>query len=154
MGESQTMTWQTAVAALTAERERAETAARLIKRLGGPGDLTAAEIAYGDGRAETAATIAALTVTLEQGQTPEALADLESRVARAVAARETLARRARDLSADTKGPALDLLAQALPSLLSALGALWQRRGDRDAATRATIAARLEAARWPPFADIG
>ena len=51
MGESKPMNWQDAVATLTAERERAVAAAALIKRLGGARELTAAEIAYGDGRA-------------------------------------------------------------------------------------------------------
>ena len=58
MSAAETLSWQEAVATLTAERERAETAVRIVKRLGGPGDLTAAEIAYGDGRAETEAAIA------------------------------------------------------------------------------------------------
>ena len=106
-----------------------------------------------DGRAETEAVIAALTVALEEGKGADDRADLDARIERATAARETLGRRAQDLAAGTRGPALDLLTSALPSLLSALGALWHRRGDRDAATRATIAARLDAARWPPFADI-
>jgi hypothetical protein len=153
MGEPETLSWQSAVAELTAEKERAVTAAGLVKRFGGPGDLTAAEIAYGDGRAETEAVIAALAIALESGSGPDDRADLDARVERATAARETLGRRAQDLAAGTRGPALDLLASALPSLLSAIGALWTRRADRDAATRATIATRLDAARWPPFADI-
>ena len=57
--------WQQQVAALAAERTRAETAAALIRRLGGPGDLAMAEIAYGDGRAEVEAVVAALSVALE-----------------------------------------------------------------------------------------
>ena len=97
--------------------------------------------------------IAALTIALEQGKGADDRADLDARIERATAARETLGRRARDLAAGTRGPALDLLTSALPTLLSAVGALWTRRTDRDAATRATIATRLEAARWPAFADI-
>lgn len=153
MGESEMLSWQGAVAELTAEKERAVTAAAIIKRLGGPGDLTEAEIAYGDGRAETEAVIAALTIALGESKGPDDRADLDARIERAAAARETLGRRARDIAAGGKGPALDLLANALPSLLSAIGALWNRRADRDDATRATIAARLDAARWPAFADI-
>jgi len=153
MSDSNEISWQSAVAELTAEKERAVTAVGIIKRLGGPGDLTAAEIAYGDGRAETEAVIAALTISLEQGKDPDDRADLDARIERATAARETLGRRAQELAAGTRGPALDLLASALPSLLSAVGALWSRHSDRDAATRTTIAARLDAARWPPFADI-
>ena len=65
MSETESLSWQQAVAILTAERELAVTAVAIIKRLGGPGDLTSAEIAYGDGRAEIEAVIAALTVALE-----------------------------------------------------------------------------------------
>ena len=104
--------------------------------------MTAAEIAYGDGRAETEAVIAALTIALEQGTGADDRADLDARIERATAARETLGRRA-----------LDLLASALPTLLSAVGALWTRRTDRDASTRATVAGRLDAARWPAFGEI-
>jgi hypothetical protein len=148
--------WQQQVMALTDERHRAETAAGVIRRLGGPGDLTMAEITYGDGRAEAEAAIAGLSVALEQGKGADDVADLEARIGRAVAAREALARRALDLAAGAgeKSGLIDLLApQALTGLLAAIGALWRRRADRDASTRQTIAARLEAARWPPFADI-
>ncbi len=147
--------WQQQVAALAAERTRAETAAGIIRRLGGPGDLAMAEIEYGDGRAEVEAVVAALTVALEQGKGADDLADLESRLSRAVAAREALARRAVALAAGagTRSALIDLLApEAIKVLVAALGGLWRRRADRDAAARATIAARLEAARWPPFAD--
>lgn len=151
-GDPKEISWQEAVAALAAERERAMTAASIIKRLGGPGDVTAAEIAYGDGRAEVEAVVAALTVALEQGQGVDDRADLEARMERASTARETLGRRAEELAAGTKGAVLDLLASAVPTLFSAISALWKRRGDRDAAARATIAARLDAARWPAFAE--
>src|SRR5687768_9751630 len=112
MSEAKTLTWQEAVATLTAERERAETAVRIIKRLGGPGDLTAAEIAYGNGRAEIEAVIAALSVALDEGKGADPLANLEVHIERAVAARETLGARARDLAAGTKSTPLDLLGQA------------------------------------------
>ena len=71
-----------------------------------------AEIGYGDGRAETEAVIAALTIALEQGKGADDLADLEARLARAVAAREALARRALDLAAGagTRSALIDLLA--------------------------------------------
>jgi hypothetical protein len=156
MSDAESRSWQQQVADLTAERHRAETAVNVIKRLGGPGDLTTAEIAYGDGRAETEAVIAALTVALEEGKGADPLADLEARLCRAVVAREALAKSALDLAAGSgaKAGLIDLLAPgALTGLVSAIGALWRRGEDRDAATRATIAARLESARWSPFAEI-
>lgn len=112
MPEAESRSWQQQVADLTAERHRAQTAAAVIKRLGGPGDLTAAEIAYGDGRAETEAVIAALSVALAEGKGVDPLAELEARLARAVAARETLARRATDLVAGSgeRAGLIELLA--------------------------------------------
>jgi uncharacterized caspase-like protein len=65
------MSWQQAVAALTAERERAETAARIVKRLGDAAAVARAERAYGDGKAETDAIVAALTVALAENREPE-----------------------------------------------------------------------------------
>ena len=93
MGDSKDLSWQSAVAELTTKKERAVTAVGMIKRLGGPGDLTAAEIAYGDGRAETEAAIAALAIALEAGSGANDRADLDARIERATAARETLGRR-------------------------------------------------------------
>ena len=98
----------------------------------------------------------ALTIALEEGSVADDIGDLEQRVEQVVAARETLAKLARDLAERTPGEKsviLDLLTEALPRLLSAIGALWSYRGEREKATRATIAARLEAARWPTFAEL-
>ena len=154
MSELNELSWQSAVAELTAERERAETAVGIIKRLGGPGDLTAAEIAYGDGRAETEAVIAALTVALERGQGRRR----PRRPRRPHRARHRRPRDPRPPRPATSPPA----PAARPSTCSPApcrrssppsAPSGSRRGDRDAATRATIAARLDAARWPPFADI-
>jgi hypothetical protein len=150
--------WQRQVAALAAERIRAVTAAGIIKRRGGPGDLTTAEIAYGDGRAEVEAIVAALRIALEQGKGADDLADLEARLARAVAAREVLARRAKELSetdSGSKSVLVDILApEAAKGLAAAVGGLWRRRGEREKAVREAIADRLETARWPDFAAIG
>ena len=153
MSESETLSWQKAVAELTAERNRAEASVRIIKRLGDRGDITTAEITYGDGRAEAEAVIAALIVALHQGKGADDIAEIESRMSQAVAAREMLARRATDLAPREKNAGIDLLIKALPGLLPAVGALWRRCGERDASTRATIAARLDSARWLPFAEV-
>jgi hypothetical protein len=114
-----------------------------------------AEIEYGDGRAEVEAVVAPHH-RARGGKGADDLADLEARLARAVAAREGLARRALDLAAGagTKSALIDLLApEAIKALVAAVGGIWSRRGERDKALRATIASRLEAARWPAFADV-
>ena len=103
MNEANALSWQKAAAELTAELVRAETAVGIVKRLGSPGDLTSAEISYGNGRAEAEAVISALIVALETGGSADGLPELEARMALAVAARETLARLANDLAARRPG---------------------------------------------------
>jgi hypothetical protein len=136
---------------------RAEAAAALIRRLGGPGDVAKAELTYGDGRAEAEAVVSALIVALQQGGGVDDPADLEARMTAAVAARETLGRQARALAEAAPGEksvVVDLLTSALPDLLAPLGALWGHWTKGAADLRATIAERLEAARWPAFAEVG
>jgi len=150
--------WQQQMAALRAERVRAVTAAGMIRRLGGPADVAMAEIEYGEGRAEIEAVVAALAIALEEGKGADDLAALEARVARAVAARERLARRALTLAAEAgggiKSALIDLLApEAIKAVVAAIGGLWRRRAERDKALRQAIAAQLEGARWPAFADL-
>jgi hypothetical protein len=151
------MTWQDAVAELTSERGRAEAAAALIARLGGPSDVAIAELTYGDGRAEAEAVVSALIVALRQGSRVDDPDDLKARMASAVAARETLGRQARALveaAPGEKGVVVDLLKVALPGLLGALGTLCGHLTKEETDLRATIAERLEAARWPRFAKVG
>jgi len=151
--QDDTLSWQQAVAVLTAERGRAEAAVAVIKRLGGPGDKARAEITYGMGRAEAEAVIGALVVALDQGNGADDLTDLETRIAEAASARQalgTMAQALADAGPTERSVLVDLIAQSLPSLLSAIGALWNRRGDSDEIARKTIATRLEAARWPAF----
>ena len=148
--------WQETVTALTAERGRAMTAVGLIQRLGGEGDKATAELTYGEGKAEADAVVSGLVVALEQGKGANDLASLETRLAKVVAARQALAERARALVGDQageKGVLIDLFSDALPYLLTAVGALWTQFTARDALTRKTIVTQLEAARWPPFAEI-
>ena len=148
--------WQGAVAALTAERGRAVAAAGLIQRLGGESDKATTELTYGEGKAEADAVVSSLVVALEQGKGASDLASLETRLAKVVAARQALAERAWALVGDQageKGVLVDLLSDALPYLLTAVGALWTQIAARDALTRKTIATQLEAARWPLFAEI-
>jgi hypothetical protein len=156
MRETETISWQKAVALMTAERGRAEAAAAVIKRLGGPGDIAKAELTYGAGRADTEAVMSALTIALEQGAAVDDITDLEARLGQACAAREKLGLQAMALAEAApgeKGVVLDLLSEALPDLLAALGALWRHWVQREAGLRTTIAERLQAARWPAFAEI-
>jgi hypothetical protein len=86
---AQPMRWPEAVAALAAERTRAETCVQLLKRHAGTNAaaLSRGELAYAEAKAEMDAVIAGLTVVLAQRGTPPDLADVEARLTRGVQAR-------------------------------------------------------------------
>jgi hypothetical protein len=151
------MSWQKAVAELTAERGRAESAARVIKRLGSVHDVVRAELTYGNGKAEADAVISAFDIALEEGKGLDDLADLEARMKVATEARETLGKQATALVKPEDGKekgVLELVGVVLPDLLKAVGALWTQWRQGETSLRQTIAARLQEARWLDFAKIG
>lgn len=156
MSDDVSMSWQKAVAELTAERGRAVTAARVIKQLGSVAEIAMAELTYGNGKAEVDAVVSAFDIALEEGDGPDDLADLEARLKVATEARETLGKQATALamSEAKKKAVLDLVGIVLPGLLKAVGALWTQWTQGEASLRKTIAARLEDARWPDFGGIG
>jgi hypothetical protein len=89
---AQTIRWPEAVAALAAERTRAETCVRLLKRYaaGNAGALSRGELTYADAKADMDAVVRGLIVVLAQGGTPAGLSDLEARLTRGFQARATL----------------------------------------------------------------
>jgi len=152
------MTWQDAVAALAAERTRAETCVRLLKRHAG-GDaaaLSRGELAYAAAKADVDAVIAGLTVVLAQRGTPPDLADLESRLSRGVQAREAFCRQVTALvppDPGTRTLLVQLVGAFLPPLLEAARTLYTGKTEQDRLLRQTIQTQLEATQWAPFAAI-
>jgi hypothetical protein len=150
------VSWQQAVGVLTAERERAETAARLIRRFGATAEVARAELTYGDGKAESDALIASLQVALQEGYGADDRPALEQRLQRVAAARLALARQADALlppAEGEKGLLGDIVKELLAPFVQAVAAVWNRWHERDDLVRATIATQLEAARWRPFASL-
>jgi hypothetical protein len=90
MVRAQTMRWPEAVAALAAERTRAETCGRLLKRHAGhdAAALSRGELAYATAKADVDAVIAGLTIVLAERGTPLGLPDVEAQLTRGVQARE------------------------------------------------------------------
>ena len=74
--------WQSAVGVLEAERGRAISAAALIRRVGDAGEVTRAELIYGEGMAEANAMIGTLMVAVGQG-TVDDIDGVEKRLAKA-----------------------------------------------------------------------
>lgn len=150
------ISWQDAVGRLEAERDRATSAAAVIRRAGKPAEVTRAELIYGEGMAEANGMIATLIVAVGQGGVDN-IDTVEQRLASAVDARERLARLALDIgdraTGKTKAVTPDLVLKALDLLQKAVGAILGHRAERDAVTRKDITTRLKAARWPAFAEI-
>ena len=152
---AQPMRWPEAVAALAAERTRAETCGRLLKRHAGDdaAALSRGELAYAAAKAEVDAVIAGLRVVLAQGGTPPNLADLEARLTRGVQAREAFCSRSwRPPPGDpgTRNLLVGLGGAVLPPLLEAARTSVQTgsSAEQDRLLRQTIQTQLEATQWP------
>jgi hypothetical protein len=155
---AQAMRWPEAVATLAAERTRAETCVRLLKRHAG-GDaaaLSRGELAYAEAKAEMDAVMAGLTVVIVQGDPPPDLADLEARLTRGVQAREAFCKQVTALvppDPGTRNLLVQLVGAVLPPLLEAARTLYTGRTEQDRLLRQTIQTQLEATKWSRFADI-
>jgi hypothetical protein len=158
VGPAQAMRWQEAVAALAAERTRAETCVRLLKRHAGDDKaaLSRGELAYAAAKAEVDAVIAGLTVVLAEQGTPPDLPDVETRLTRGVQAREAFCRQVTALVPEDPGTRdflVPLLGAMLPPLLEAARTLYTGQTAQDRLLRQTIQTQLEATTWIPFADL-
>jgi hypothetical protein len=156
--QAQTMRWPDAVAALAAERTRAETCVRVLKRHAG-GDtaaLSRGELDYVTAKADVDAVIAGLTVVLAERGTPPDLPAVEARLTLGVKARETFCRRVMALVPEDPGTRdllVPLLGAVLPPLLEAARVLYASITAQDRLLRQTIQTQLEATQWLAFADI-
>jgi hypothetical protein len=155
---SQTMRWPEAVAALSAERTRAETCGRLLKRHAGDDKaaLSHGELAYATAKAEVDAVIAGLTVVLAQQGTPPDLPEVEARLTRGVQAREAFCTQVAALvppEPGTRNLLVQLVGAVLPPLLEAARTLYTGTTEQDRLLRQTIQTQLEATTWTPFADL-
>jgi hypothetical protein len=156
--QAQPMRWPEAVGALAAERTRAETCTRLLKRHAGTGTaaLRGGELVYEKARADMDGIIAGLIVVLAQRGTPRDLADLQAQLTRGVQAREALCREAIALSpADpgTRNPLGDLVGAFVKPLVDAVVTVYKLKVEEDRLLRQTIQTQLEATTWTPFADL-
>lgn len=147
--QAQTMRWPEAVAALAAERTRAETCGRLLKRHAGhnAAALSRGELAYAEAKADVNAVIAGLTVVLAQQGTPPDLPDVEARLTRGVQAREAFCRQVMTLVPEDPGTRdllVPLLGAVLPPLLEAARTLYTGQTAQDRLLRQTIHTQLEA----------
>lgn len=148
--------WQEAVARLAAERTRAETCVRLLKRHGDEGAESRGELTYGDAKAEVDAVIGGLTVALAEDGEPESLPDFEARLERGVKGLDEVCQSADSFVPDASGEKailVPILVAALPPLIVAMNEIYLDYREEDRLTRLTIQNQLEATKWPAFADV-
>jgi hypothetical protein len=155
---AQPMRWPEAVAALAAERTRAETCVWLLKRhaWNDAAALSRGELAYAAAKADVDAVIAGLTVVLAERGSPPDLADLEARLRRGVQAREAFCRQVTALvppDPGTRDLLVPLVGAVLPPLLEAARTLYTGQTEQNRLLRQTIQTQLEATTWSRFADI-
>jgi hypothetical protein len=156
--QGQPMRWPEAVAALAAERTRAETCGRLLKRHAGTNTdaLSRGELAYDKARADVDGVIAGLIVVLAQRGTPRDLADLETQLTRGVQARETFCTQAIALvppDPGTRNLVGELVGAFVKPLVDAVVTVYKLKVEEDRLLRQTIQMQLEATQWSRFADI-
>lgn len=152
------ITWQDAVAELAAERTRAETCVRLLKRHAADDQaaLSRGELDYAEAKADMDGVISGLVVVLALEEEPEALKDLGARLTRGVLARQAFCEKAVSFVPDdpgTRAGLADVLGAAIGSLIDAVKEIYLYHQDEDALRRVTIQTQLEATKWSGFGDI-
>ena len=155
-GRAEYIGWQEAVARLAAERTRAGTCARLLKRHGDEATISRGELVYGNAKAEIDAVVAGLVVALAKDQEPSSLPDLEARLKRGVSGREKFCMQITPLVPDTSGEKnliIDLMGEVLGPMIEAVQTIYLDHREEDRLTRRTIQTQLEATAWPAFSAI-
>ncbi len=158
MAAARAIGWQEAVARLSGERGRAETAVAVLKRYGDDAAIARGALAYAEAKDQMDAVIAGLKAALAAGKAPNSLPDLEARLARAVEAREAFSGAVAPLippAKGTKGEIRDLLGlgDVIGKLIEAVRDLGLRAADDDALRRKSLESALDGAAWRAFTAI-
>ncbi len=157
------MGWPEVIAALTTEREQAETCVGLLKARADAAALGKAEADYGMARAEMDGVIAGLETVLGEGGRPESLPNVRPSLEASARRLEVLcAAAAATATPNTRGVwdaiarsvADGALERAVDRTADGVAALWTHYVvEPDRLALETRKSRLEAARWPAFGDI-
>ncbi len=145
--------WQEAVANLAYERSQAEMCVRLLKKFGDKATIERDSVKYDAAKAEYDGIIGGLITGVAQRDQPESLSDLQERMQRGFEKREAFCKSVQPLvsaSNGQKGVIDEIVAGALGPVIDAVKAIWLKRMDENALTRATIQTQLEVTKWLPF----
>jgi hypothetical protein len=156
--------WPEAVDRLAHERSLAETCAASLKGHGDAQQILRGELAYGEAKANFDAAIAGLITALGEGETPNALPDLQSDLAQGASSLQNFCKTVSDLLPAEPGQrgVIDEMIKAaaeaaigpvIDALKEGVSALYNNHRADSALTKATIKSQLEAAKWPDFEKI-
>jgi hypothetical protein len=159
-GQPVTISWPDAVAQLAGERDKAETCVALVKKYGGEAQISRAQLAYASAKADSDGVIAGLITALSLGQTPASLSSLQAKLRSGVSGLHEFCGTVTKLIPNMAGEksvvvgVAKVAVEPLLKLLSdAVSNLYTNYQADDPLTRKTIQTQLEAARWPPFAEV-
>ena len=154
------MSWIEAAERLHRERGHAVSCARVAKRHLPTEDkaaLSRMELSYEAARTEVMAVIAGLEAALIDDQEAPALGDLQVRLEKGGAARESFCEEALALIPKDKPKGERNLVQAalglVKTLVEAGVTVWKEIRGADDIRRANLRTALEDAKWPAFGDI-
>ena len=154
--QTREITWQDAVANLAYERSQAEMCVRLLKKFGDKATIERDAVGYDAAKVEYDSIIGGLIAALAQRDQPESMSDLQDRMQRGFQKREAFCKSVQPLvpsSPGQKGPIDEIVSGALGPVIDAVKAIWLKRMDENALTRATIQTQLEATKWLPFGSV-
>ena len=154
------MSWIEAAERLHRERGNAVSCARVAKRHLPPEDkaaLSRMELSYEAARTEVMAVIAGLEAALIDDREAQALGDLQVRLKKGGAARESFCETALALIPKDKPKGERNLVKAalglVKTLVEAGVTVWKEIRGADDIRRANLRTALEDAKWPAFGDI-
>jgi len=152
--------WPEAVGRLAGERSKAEICAGVLKKRGTEAQISRGLLAYSTAKADNDAVISGLIVALALDNDPASLSDIERTQEReAFELAEFCKQVAALLGSETgeKGVLTDIVKAAIEPLMMALSeavrSIYNNHRNDNLLVKKTIEARLEAAKWPNFADI-
>lgn len=159
-GHAQAIGWPEAVARLAGERTKAQTCLDMLKDFGDKAQVARGRLGYGIAKAEFDGVITGLIIVLGEGDKPESLDTLQTRLERGVSGLKQFCDGVVALlppDEARKGGIGDIAKGAIEPVINALSegvaALYNDHRNKKALTRQTIQTQLEAAKWPDFGEV-
>jgi hypothetical protein len=150
--------WPEVIALLAKAKTQATTCVQVLKSNGDKASVAKAQLTYGMAEGEMDSVIAGLTIALVEGGSPSSLPTAQASLETAgKGLKEICDAAVKTITPNTKGVWEEVAKGAVEPLFKTIsdgvGALWTRHVEKDKLELETKKTRLEAARWPAFADV-